>query len=290
MADTVSVTQAIAKATWCGDSDILDPGAAVDVLAVDLAGRLSRRHGVSGVPARVSAWIRYWPEHWDFAQYRSCDLADLDLSDEDFDRLASTQPAPIEAPENGETDPEWRAIRRAIDQFVGRVPTISKHRAVTNAHIAAVVERLDAAGDREAADTIVWQCWWRALDRERERFLMQDAQEGASTQPAPAFPREEVAKLIENIRAAVTYQYMPMSVRMLLSQAVSALSTISPSAPNTPAPTEATESECLREALARMVYETTHLSPCKPNGDHECTIKADALAMARAALLQGKQP
>lgn len=112
----------------------------------------------------------------------------------------------------------------------------------------------------------------------------------ASTQPTPAFPREEVAKLIENIRVAVTYQYMPMSVRMLLSQAVSALSTLSPSAPNTPAPTEATESECLREALARMVYEATHLSPCKPNGDHDCTIKADALAMARAALLQGKQP
>ena len=40
----------------------------------------------------------------------------------------------------------------------------------------------------------------------------------------------------------------------------------------------------LREALNRMVYETTHLSPMKPNGDHDCTIKADALAQARAAL------
>lgn len=40
----------------------------------------------------------------------------------------------------------------------------------------------------------------------------------------------------------------------------------------------------LREALERMVYETTHLSACKPNGDHDCTVKADALAKARKAL------
>lgn len=44
------------------------------------------------------------------------------------------------------------------------------------------------------------------------------------------------------------------------------------------------EVERLREALGRMVYETTHLSPMKPNGDHDCTIKADTLAQARAAL------
>jgi hypothetical protein len=85
--------------------------------------------------------------------------------------------APIEPPENGEPDPEWRAIRRAIDQFAGRIPTIGKHRAVNNVHLADVVARLDAAGDREAADTIVWQAWHRALDRERERFLLADARE-----------------------------------------------------------------------------------------------------------------
>jgi hypothetical protein len=81
----------------------------------------------------------------------------------------------IVPPVNGEPDPEWAVIRRAIDQFAGRVPTISKHRALHNTHLAAVVARLDAAGDREAADTIVWQCWYRALDRERERFLLEDA-------------------------------------------------------------------------------------------------------------------
>jgi hypothetical protein len=44
----------------------------------------------------------------------------------------------------------------------------------------------------------------------------------------------------------------------------------------------------LVEALERMVYEATHLSPCKPNGDHDCTIKADALEQARAALRGAK--
>ena len=83
----------------------------------------------------------------------------------------------VKAPTNGEPDPAWAAIKRAIDQFVGRVPSIGKHRALNNAHLAALVERLDAAGDKEAADTIVWQCWWRALDRERERFLLADAEE-----------------------------------------------------------------------------------------------------------------
>lgn len=84
---------------------------------------------------------------------------------------------PIEAPRNGETDPEWRAIRRSIDLFVGRVPTVGKHRALNTAHIAETVARLDAGGDHAAADTIVWQCWHRALDRERERFLLEDARE-----------------------------------------------------------------------------------------------------------------
>lgn len=50
---------------------------------------------------------------------------------------------------------------------------------------------------------------------------------------------------------------------------------------------QAAEIARLRKALGRMVYETTHLSPMKPNGDHDCTIKADALAQARAAL-EGK--
>jgi len=99
------------------------------------------------------------------------------LKQGEIDADASREP--IQAPENGEKDPEWRAIRRSIDMFVGRVPTIGKHSAVHVSHIKETVARLDAAGDRAAADTIVWQCWYRALDRERERFLLSHAAETA---------------------------------------------------------------------------------------------------------------
>ena len=37
-------------------------------------------------------------------------------------------------------------------------------------------------------------------------------------------------------------------------------------------------------ALKEMVYETTSLSPMKINGDHDCTIRAETLRAARAAL------
>ena len=43
----------------------------------------------------------------------------------------------------------------------------------------------------------------------------------------------------------------------------------------------------LREALERMVYETTHLSPEEDDGLHWCCISKDALAKARAALAKG---
>lgn len=99
----------------------------------------------------------------------------------------------IVPPENGEADPEWRAIRRAIDQFAGRIPTISKHRAVHNEHLAKLVARLDATGDKEAADTIVWQCWFRALDRERERFLLPTARTDALREALDEIARRTTA-------------------------------------------------------------------------------------------------
>lgn len=131
-------------------------------------------------------------EDWPVDRYRAVLLATLS---------PQTLPAPgevVEAPENGEPDPEWRAIRRAIDQFVGRVPVISKHRAIHNTTLAETVARLDAAGDREAADTIVWLCWFRALDRERERFLLADAAEKSAT-VAEAYARgvEAAAKVAD---------------------------------------------------------------------------------------------
>jgi hypothetical protein len=41
----------------------------------------------------------------------------------------------------------------------------------------------------------------------------------------------------------------------------------------------------LVEALRRMVYETTSLSPLEDDGSHWCKISKDALAQARAALI-----
>jgi hypothetical protein len=85
----------LAKAKWYGDSGVLPTGADVDVLAVDVAGRASRHFGMeSGVPARVACWILWWPQEADHASFRSCDLADLELSDDDFDRLSSP-PLPL---------------------------------------------------------------------------------------------------------------------------------------------------------------------------------------------------
>lgn len=42
--------------------------------------------------------------------------------------------------------------------------------------------------------------------------------------------------------------------------------------------------DSLTEALVRMVYETTHLSPQRDDGSHDCRISKAALAAAREAL------
>jgi hypothetical protein len=76
--------------------------------------------------------------------------------------------------------------------------------------------------------------------------------------------------------------------RLSIGNAVAMYSHLIEAAWNTRAPDPAlaaaqAEVARLREALRRMIYETTHLSPCKPNGDHDCTIKAETLAYARTA-------
>ena len=45
----------------------------------------------------------------------------------------------------------------------------------------------------------------------------------------------------------------------------------------------------LLAALVVMVYETTHLSPCRADGSHDCRISGDALAKARAAIALATQ-
>lgn len=37
---------------------------------------------------------------------------------------------------------------------------LGKHSATNDKHIRSVVERLTAAGDNEAAETIIWLVWW----------------------------------------------------------------------------------------------------------------------------------
>lgn len=62
---------------------------------------------------------------------------------------------------------------------VGRKATISKHVATNHQHLRRIISELDAAGMREAADTIIWQVWWRVLDQNRHEFLSRHKGQGA---------------------------------------------------------------------------------------------------------------
>lgn len=61
---------------------------------------------------------------------------------------------------------------KASEIYVGRVPTVGKHKACNNVHLKNVIDRLDAIGETEAADTIVWLLWWRDIVSNREQFLI----------------------------------------------------------------------------------------------------------------------
>ena len=62
--------------------------------------------------------------------------------------------------------------------YAGYKPTVvSKHKAPNNAHLKQLVDRLSAAGDHEAADTIVWLVWWSEIQNNRERYLIADFHE-----------------------------------------------------------------------------------------------------------------
>lgn len=88
----LDMAPSLVSGSWCGDTDVLPTGAEVEVLAVDGAARVSRgilaEHGfIAGVPGRTACWIRWWPAESDCASYRSCDLADIDLADDDYDLI-----------------------------------------------------------------------------------------------------------------------------------------------------------------------------------------------------------
>ncbi|ANC85481.1 hypothetical protein [Sphingomonas sp. NIC1] len=60
----------------------------------------------------------------------------------------------------------------AREVYEGYKPTVvGKHQAPNNVHLKAVVDRLVAAGDLEAADTIVWLMWHRDIAANREKLL-----------------------------------------------------------------------------------------------------------------------
>ncbi|WP_347270338.1 hypothetical protein [Rhizorhabdus histidinilytica] len=77
---------------------------------------------------------------------------------------------------------------KASEIYVGRRPSISKHRALNNVHIKGIIDRLDEIGEAEAADTLVWLLWWRDLDAQRERFLIDHWNEQLAEKVDEAIP------------------------------------------------------------------------------------------------------
>ena len=89
-------------------------------------------------------------------------------------RPTPATPAPASAPAvDGEELPTNETLK--FIGGLGRIPVISKYRAVNHAQLKETIAALDAAGMREAADTIVWLVWHRILDEQRHDFLMEDA-------------------------------------------------------------------------------------------------------------------
>ena len=83
----------MAVGTWQGDSEVLGRGWPVEVLASDpLPGEVINGHQLPRLRGRTACWIRcYGPagEERRSPMYRSCDLCDLDILEEDYDRLSA---------------------------------------------------------------------------------------------------------------------------------------------------------------------------------------------------------
>lgn len=82
------------------------------------------------------------------------DQAASRLAPAGFDPSRGYEPFPL---------PEW---------CVGRKPIISKERSQHKETLRRLVDRLDVAGDHEAADTIVWLMWWRNIADNRAQFFI----------------------------------------------------------------------------------------------------------------------
>lgn len=86
--------------------------------------------------------------------------------------LMPHRPGPMTPPAK---QPSWYADWGVKNWYVGDTTSIGKHHAVNSHHLKTLVERLDAAGDSEAADTLRWMGWHRDLDVNRDRFLSDEA-------------------------------------------------------------------------------------------------------------------
>lgn len=67
---------------------------------------------------------------------------------------------------------------------LGRKPVIGKYQASNYVHLRDTIAALDARDLRAEADTIVWLCWWRVIDHNREEFLVANTKEDAQARIA----------------------------------------------------------------------------------------------------------
>lgn len=82
--------------------------------------------------------------------------------------------------------PNPQARIEALEKIgaLGRKPVIGKHQASNYVHLRDTIAALDARDLRAEADTIVWLCWWRVIDHNREEFLVANAKEDAQARIA----------------------------------------------------------------------------------------------------------
>lgn len=173
-------------------------------------------------------------------------------------------------------------------------------------HRLATQSPSPATGDREAIEAALIAQAFHCESEGGEPFLAIGVHQAATiilATQSPATPTEELREALERIAAAFVnargqrysdygevtgdnFQMMTMhpdpealaSDLNRLPEIIQILIAQSPIS---------AEIERLRSALGRMVYETTSLSPCEPNGDHWCKISSEALAIARDTLTTG---
>ena len=81
----IKPAEALAKASWVGDNNVIPYGSHVDVLAIDHGGRLDDIL-YPGLSSRAACWVRWWVGGYS-PKYRSCYLADLNLTDSEYNKL-----------------------------------------------------------------------------------------------------------------------------------------------------------------------------------------------------------